>query len=222
MKEELPDTIQALGLSIPALMDIAMEAKKRCHKITENCGYCGLLIALRAFFMNYADQFRVALRQIDRSKKNEEDWNTFQLCFTLMQNTGEVLVKLQQLEKDLTANVLELNQKETVVEYKYLLLNANDRKEFDSLVKCVTDGTQLSLLDHVTTEFSKICADIHHTTYQVVFTPISLQLGIVSSAKTWAQFSNSIMHNADLPDYSFSPQEYITQVRIFFKNLQLS
>lgn len=212
MKEELSDTVQALGLSIPSVNDAAREAKIRCQEITENCGYCGLLIALRAFFLSYANFYRVALRQIDRQKKTEEDWNTFQLCLSLLQNTGEVLLSLQELEKDLTSSVLHLNKRTAKVDYKYLLLNQTDLKEFESLVKCVTEGTQLSLLDHVTTEFNKLCSDIHHTTYQVVYAPISVHLDIVQSPKIWEQFASTSLHNSDLPEYSFTPQEYITQV----------
>lgn len=212
MKEELPDTVQALGLSVPQIIDEAREAKKRCQTITENCGYCGLLIALRAFLLSYADQFRVALRQIDRSKRQEEDWSTLQLCWSLLQNTGDVLLNLQQIEKDLTATVLENHHNKGRFEYKFLLLSSSDRKEYDSLVKCVTDGTQLSFLDHVNTEFTKLCSDIHHTTYQVVLAPILVQLDTVKASKMWSQSINSTLHNSDLPDYSFSPQEYITQV----------
>lgn len=216
IKEELPETIQALGLSIPSVIDIAREAKKTCLQITENCGYCGLLQALRSFLMSYADQYRVALRQINRNKKKDEDWNTFQLCLSLLQNAGDVLIQLQLLERDLTATLLEPVQSDSAIEYKYLLLTAEDRKEYDSLLKCVTEGTQLSLLDHVTNEFNKLCADVHHTTYQVVFAPISLQLEAVSLAKTWAHFANSSINTSELPDYSFTPQEYITQVFITF------
>lgn len=186
----------------------------RCEELTENCGYCGLLVALRAFFLSYANFYKVALRQIDRRAKTEEDWNSFQLCLLLLQNTGEVLLSLQELEKHLTTSVLNVNKKKYKVDYKYLLLNQTDLKEFESLVKCVTEGTQLSLLDHVTMEFNKICSDIHHTTYQVVYAPISLQLDIVQSPKLWEQFTSSSLHNSDLPEYSFTPQEYITQVII--------
>jgi len=201
------------------VIDTAQEAKKRCRDITENCGYCGLLIALRAFFLGYVDQYKVALRQIERRRGNEEDWNLFQLCLSLLQNTGEMLLKLQQLEKDLTATVLELNQTDTVIEYKYLLLNTTERKEYESLVKCVMEGTQLSLLDHVTVEFTKLCSDIHYTMYQVVFAPISVQLVFVQNPKMWAQGNDSLLGNADLPDYSFSPQEYITQIGQYLMTL---
>lgn len=213
IKEELPDTIQALGLCLPMIMDIARESKKRCEEITENCGYCGLLIALRAYFLRFADQYRVALRQINRNKKNDEDWGTFQLCLSLLQNAGDVLLQLQQLEKDLTATLLETGQSgDALVDYKYLLLSAADCKEYESLLKCVTDGTQLALLDHVSSDFNRLCADIHQTTCQVVFAPIATQLQVVQSEKIWAQFANSTVNISELPDYSFSPQEYITQV----------
>lgn len=219
MKDELPDTIQALGLSIIQVIDYATESKKRCERLTENCGFCGLLVALKAFFSNYAGYFRVALRQIERSKKFEEDWNTFQLCLSLLQYTGEVLLKIQQLEKDLTSTILEFNNKETELKFSKLLLDAANLREFQSLVRCVTEGTQLSLLDNVTTEFNKLCLDIHHTTYNVVFRPISKQLDVVAAVDTWAQFDNSSLHSSDLPDYSFSPQEYITQIGQYLMTL---
>ncbi|KAL3278698.1 hypothetical protein HHI36_016232 [Cryptolaemus montrouzieri] len=213
MQEELSDTVQNLGLSVTSVMDIAREAKHRTASVTENCGYCGLLIALRAFFSGYADQYRLALRQIERNKKNVEDWSTFQLCLTLLQNTGDVLLKIKQFEKEITETVLtNLNRKYDNVEYKYLMLNTETRKEFDSLVKCVTEGTKLSLLDQVNNLFVSLCSDIHNTTYQIVLSPISSQLNIVQSAKTWQQFSSSSVHSSDLPDYSLSPQEYITEV----------
>lgn len=221
IKDELPDTIQALGLSIPLIFDNAQEAKKRCQEITENCGYCGLLIALRAFFVGFADQYKLTLRQIERCRGNQEDWNLFQLCLTLLQNTGELLIKLQAFEKVLTSTIINLNPSDMLIEYKYLLLNSSERKEYESLVKCVVDGTQLSLLDHVSVEFTKLCSDIHHTMYQVVLAPISTQLSIVQNPKSWANVNDTVYDNSDLPDYSFSPQEYITQVNMVYFHLKL-
>lgn len=207
IKEDLPNTIQALGMSIPTIFDYARESKKRCAEITENCGFCGLLIALRAFLLSFADQFRVAQRQLDRIKSKEEDWNTFQLCLSLLQHAGDVLLNLQQLEQELTTTALEFNKSDNVNEYKGLLLTDNERKEFESLIKCISEGTELSLLDHVNAEFSRLCSDLHHTTYKVVFAPISTQLEQVKHTNI-GDISN------DLPDYSYSPQEYITQVLV--------
>ncbi|KAL1505928.1 hypothetical protein ABEB36_005376 [Hypothenemus hampei] len=211
MKDELPDTIHALGSSVNSVIDFVIEAKKRCEQFTENCGICGLLVALREYFSNYAGFYRVALRQIDRSKRLKENWNIFQLCFSLLQHSGDVLLKIQNVEKDLSQTVLKLNKSSTF-NHKNFLLDKTALKEFESLVKCVTEGTQLSLLDYVTKEFTKLCTDIHNTTYQIVFAPISVYLETVSSNEIWSQFENSSWLNSDLPDYSFSPQEYITQI----------
>ncbi|KAK9878962.1 hypothetical protein WA026_003781 [Henosepilachna vigintioctopunctata] len=220
MADKLSDTIQNLGLSVNSVMDIAREAKNRCAEITENCGYCGLLIALRDFFSSYVDQYRVALRQIERNKKNVEDWATFQLSLSLLQNSGDMLLKMKQFEKEITETVLkDLNRKFENVQYKLLLLNDEDRREFDSLVKCVTEGTKLSLLDYVNNEFMTLCEDIHNTTYQIVLSPISSQFNVVQSAKTWKQFADSSFHSADLPDYSFTPQEYITEIGQYLMTL---
>ncbi|KAB0789984.1 hypothetical protein PPYR_15730 [Photinus pyralis] len=219
IKDELPDTIQALGLSVSTITDAAQDAKTRCKNITENCGYCGLLIALRAFFLNYSDQYKITLRQIERSRGTKEDWNLFQLCLSLLQNTGDVLLHLQKFEKELTSTILELNESDSGIEYKHLLLDSSERREYEALVKCVMEGTELALLDHVTVEFGKLCIDIHHAMYEVVFAPISVHLQVLQLPKTWSHIQESFSGNLDLPDYSFSPQEYITQIGQYLMTL---
>lgn len=108
IKDELPETVQTLSLTIPMVMDMAQEARKRCQSVTENCGYCGLLLAFRSFFLSYADQYRMALVQIERKYAQQEDWGLFQLCLSLLQNTGDVLLNIQKLEKELTSTVVDL------------------------------------------------------------------------------------------------------------------
>lgn len=124
------------------------------------------------------------------------------------------MINLHKLEKDLTSTILQFNKNENLIDYKHLLLDKNERKEYDSLVKCVTEGTKLSLLDQAITEFNRLCSDIHYITHQVVITPILKQLHSVQSTKMWIQFAESSYHLNELPDYSLSPQEYITQVSI--------
>lgn len=89
-------------------MDMAEQSRRRCQSLTENCGYCGLLAALRAFLLGYANQYRAALKQIERGCTQQEDWGLFQLCLSLLQNTGDVLLQIQKLEKDLTSAILDL------------------------------------------------------------------------------------------------------------------
>ncbi|XP_050312701.1 conserved oligomeric Golgi complex subunit 7 [Anthonomus grandis grandis] len=224
IKEELTDTVEALGFSIDPVMDYASEGRERCRKLTGSCGFCGLLVAIRAYLSSYAGYFRVALRQLDRSSKSnvqekeeeleEDNWTNFQLCFTLLQHCGEVVSRVRELEKQLIDDVLTLNRKS---ELKRFLLDGNSAKEFDSLVKCVTEGTELAPLDHVTRDFGQLCVDVHHVTRRIVFAPISAHLGAVPVPETWQHRDGS--GAPDLPDYSFTPQEYVTQIGQYLMEL---
>lgn len=70
-------------------------------------------------------------------------------------------------------------------------------------------GSETTLLESVVTALEKLCRDVHFTTYQVIFAPVSVQLDTAQS--TWTSDTKS-QAVTDLPDYSFAPQEYITQV----------
>jgi len=66
----------------------------------------------------------------------------------------------------------------------------------------------------------KLCSDLHHTTYEVIFAPIFTQLLLVQKAPAWSSDTSKISNlSSDLPDYSFAPQEYITQVGQYLMTL---
>jgi hypothetical protein len=83
---------------------------------------------------------------------------------------------------------------------------------FFNCIRCVS-GEQTLLEEHVALSLNKLCSDVHHTTFQVIFAPISVQLEQVQSAPAWSNINKQATSiAADLPDFSFVPQEYITQV----------
>nr|CAD7420510.1 unnamed protein product [Timema poppensis] len=70
----------------------------------------------------------------------------------------------------------------------------------------------MSLLEFIALPLKKLCSDVHHTTFQVIFAPISSQLDLVQSAPAWSATSKqAVTVTPDLPDFSYVPQEYITQ-----------
>ena len=74
-------------------------------------------------------------------------------------------------------------------------------------------GEQTLLEEHIASSLNKLCSDVHRTTFQVIFAPISVQLEQVQSAPAWSSVNKQATNvAADLPDFSFAPQEYITQV----------
>lgn len=121
----------------------------------------------------------------------------------------------------------------TIQYLNYIFLHAgeDDQKRQRTPVKCehreiiilkisiCISGEETSLLEQVFTAVEKLCKDVHHTTYQVIFTPISKQLEQVATAPAWN--SKEAPFAVDLPDFSFAPQEYITQVIYFFHTVQL-
>ncbi|XP_067003846.1 conserved oligomeric Golgi complex subunit 7 [Anabrus simplex] len=220
-KDDLMDTIQGLGQSVPRAMSVIMDANDRCMKFTESCGYCGFLKATKASLSNYLDQFRIALRQLELQKRDQEDWNMFQMCLTLLQNVGEVLSQLKQLDQDLIKSVLEASRtvqtQHPFTQFNQLLLNAAGRKELENLINCIQEGEETSLLEPVTSLLNKLCSDVHHITFKVIFAPISMQLDQVQSAPAWSNANTSV--TSDLPDFSFAPQEYITQIGQYLMTL---
>nr|CAD7198705.1 unnamed protein product [Timema douglasi] len=219
-KEDLMDTVQGLGQSIPRAMLILNKANKRCLQFTEGCGYVGLLKAIKVFLSSYLDQYCLALRQLDKQKKVQEDWSMFQMCLTLLQNVGELLNQLKQLDRDLSMSVIDVSRKmegqkdrNPFTCYNNLLLNSSGQKEFNSLVSSIQE-------EFIALPLKKLCSDVHHTTFQVIFAPISSQLDLVQSAPAWSATSKqAVTVTPDLPDFSYVPQEYITQIGQYLMTL---
>lgn len=75
-------------------------------------------------------------------------------------------------------------------------------------------GGEQYVLKSVLSAIEKLCGDVHRTTFAVILAPITVQLNLVQSAPAWCASvaKSSVTLTLDLPDYSFAPQEYITQV----------
>lgn len=222
VKDDLMDTIQDLGTSVPKSVSVAMNSAQKCQQFTEGCGYPGLLKALKIFFSGYLDQFKGALRRLNQLKKDQEDWNLFQMCLTLLQNVGELLLQLKQLNSDLKHIILDsvgnLNgsHNQPFSQYKLLLLNDEGRKDLEALTLSAKEE-DTHLLETVAQQVKKLCGDVHHMTFQTILAPVSLQLQNVSKASSWCNSASSM--TPELPDFSFAPQEYITQIGQYLMTL---
>ncbi|XP_017882921.2 conserved oligomeric Golgi complex subunit 7-like, partial [Ceratina calcarata] len=223
--DDLSDTINVLSLSISRIMEYANEANKRCKLFTEGCGYPGLLKSLSSYFNKCLEKYQAAIWQLERKKVKHEDWNLFQMCLTLMQTIGDLLGQIQQFEKSLVIDITEANNKlqstnvSVFNQYKKLLLNASSQTDLENLVLSFQKEEE-TILDPIIKSIHKLCSDLHRATYEVIFAPIFTQLLLVQKAPAWSMEANKITQlSADLPDYSFAPQEYITQVGQYLMTL---
>ncbi|KAK0159641.1 hypothetical protein PV327_010735 [Microctonus hyperodae] len=229
--DDLSDIINSMSLSVSKVIDYSLEANKRCKLFTNGCNYHGLLKALNNFFKQYIEKYNYCLKQIERRMSKHEDWNLFQMCLTLLQTIGELLVQIEQFEKTLVINIVEVNNKlssSTISEfkqYKILLLTQAGRNELNELILSLQNN-DTTILNSIKKLIYKLCGDLHRTTYEVIFAPIYTQLMFIQKAPAWSNNINNdtgndnIMNlNADLPDFSFAPQEYITQVGQYLMTL---
>ncbi|XP_076644594.1 conserved oligomeric Golgi complex subunit 7 [Halictus rubicundus] len=224
-QDDLSETINALSLSISRIMEYANEANKRCKSFTDGCGYPGLLKSLNSYFNKYLEKYQAVVWQLERKKVKHEDWNLFQMCLTLMQSIGDLLGHVQQFEKSLVIDITEANNQSqsTAVsvfyQYKKFLLNASSQTELENLVASF-QREETTILDSIIKSIHKLCSDLHRATYEVIFAPIFTQLLLVQKAPAWSTDASKLSQlSADLPDYSFSPQEYITQVGQYLMTL---
>ncbi|XP_012242067.1 conserved oligomeric Golgi complex subunit 7 [Bombus impatiens] len=225
VQDDLSDTINNLSLSLSRVMEYANEANKRCKLFTDGCGYPSVLKSLTRYFNKYLDKYQVAIRQLEHKKVKHEDWNLFQMCLTLMQTIGDLLGQIQQFEKSLIIDITEANNKlqstsgSVFNQYKKLLLHTSSQNELENLTASFQKEEE-TILDPIIKSIHKLCSDLHRATYEVIFAPIFTQLLSVQKAPAWSTEINKMTHlSADLPDYSFAPQEYITQVGQYLMTL---
>lgn len=65
-----------------------------------------------------------------------------------------------------------------------------------------------------------MCTELQSSAFSVIFHPIQEELSTVSGLAVWNSASaGSESLEAEMPDFSFSPQEYITQIGQYLMTL---
>lgn len=225
-QEDLSETVQSLGLSVSSAVGTVLDAHKRCLQFSQGCAFIGLLKAIKSYFSTYLDQFQIALKRLDKQIGSAEDWNMFQMCLTLLQSVGQLLSEVHHLDKELLQSLINTmktspeNKTTAFTNFKLLLLDDGGQKEFALLCKSYQEGSDEFILKSVVTAIEKLCGEVHSTTFAVILAPIKVQLNLVQSAPAWCASENkSPALTLDLPDYSFAPQEYITQIGQYLMTL---
>ena len=82
-------------------------------------------------------------------------------------------------------------------------------------------GAVTPLLQQSVSLLSAACSDLQKATFNIMFHPISCQLELVPGLELWAAQTTGegTMESSTLPDFSFSPGEYITCVGEYLMTL---
>jgi hypothetical protein len=218
------DTVRNLESANGRFTNWIEDSLKRCSDITQNCGLPSLLNVLVMLIKIYLDKYRKAQKQLLASRSSREDWGLLQLCINLLQYLGEINVYLLNLEAKIGDELLKKYEEHESNGhlFKYKISGKREWNELQKLAITVKES-RLKSLDNsagkdgiMTSVFElvqKICVEIHDTTLAIAFSPVEEHFKNIEPPASNAN------DNIDLPDYSFAPQEYITQVGQFLLTL---
>ncbi len=128
---------------------------------------------------------------------------------TLLQTIGTVRLKLNEIESEIKNILLKKDKQMREDEFFcYKIFGKRDLNEFQRVVKKINESENLPneivIFDGLLEPIGNICKDIHHTTLASVFQPIENDFKKIEI--------NESLANPDLPDFSFTPMEYITLI----------
>ncbi|XP_065340265.1 conserved oligomeric Golgi complex subunit 7 isoform X1 [Cloeon dipterum] len=213
----LEDRVQMFGQT--KVIDLTSAAVSRCMKLTDGCGAAGLLLAIEAFTEKYISIQIQTLEELLKEKSENEDWTLFKMCLSMLQSSGELMVQLEELDNLISNSLRQLlklvSAPSTSAAEKFdeLLLTPDGRSNLHLLMDKAYKGDPL--LEAPLRNGTNLCSTAHKTAVEVIVSPVMPQLDAVLAAKTWQLHRVS----ADLPDFSFSPQEYITQIGQYLMTL---
>ena len=221
--KDILDELRLISLSVPKLICSFKTASALCLDLTEGCTYDQLTNAFEECLVQYLDRFSALMKRLEKRKSAAHSWNILQQSLQLNQNCGDLLLNLEDLDISLAIEFLDKtkpflnvtdNAQAVQQHHLYLLDTIKMKKlvEFHARVK--QNPTLFTILfKHIQSTLE----DLQNCTFKILFHPIQEQLVAVSSAQMLEQVWTSTSAGADtkepdMPDFSFSPQEYITQI----------
>jgi len=230
------DTIEEIHslVSCVARIGASVEsASKRCTALTQGCAFPGLASAVARALDSHLDRYRRIMRRLEKRKVVvDDDWSVLQHCLSANQATGDLLLQVESLDLSLCHAFLEstrhflgsdASECPALQQHHTLLCDQAQCQALKKLYESVVSktGSTTPLLQQSVSLLSAACSDLQKATFNIMFHPISSQLELVPGLELWgAQTAGEgTMDSATLPDFSFSPGEYITCIGEYLMTL---
>ncbi|KAL1461335.1 hypothetical protein WDU94_013241 [Cyamophila willieti] len=205
-RDDVMDQVDGLAHSTDVVFKIMTEAVDTCFELSRGCVVTQLIETCNKFLLDYLQRFSSISKQIS-SKHNDADvdpWHLFPLCLAFLQAQGDLLHRMF-VWSNLIADRVNENRPRVGV-FGALYLSKEETRAFHSFLLMLEQGDEHQLLPSIAVKVEKMCKSIHQITYEVIFNPISSYINKAQSS--WTQNPQ----RSNLPDYSFTPQEYVTQI----------
>ncbi|XP_058958542.2 conserved oligomeric Golgi complex subunit 7-like [Pocillopora verrucosa] len=241
------ETAGFMAESVEKIFHLAEQAVEYCTDLTDGYAVRGLCHVLEEFFGAYTgrmDECVSILRKecsLDVDPKvdatsNEgisEDWTMFQNAFRLIQICGDLLIKIENLDKRLLASILStvqdfdskvddaIGEKTATPQrpfqwYNYLQQERPiEYSTFNEFIqKLHSAGDSATVLSSVSDQFQALNERVHSFAFDIVFIQIKQQLGRTPKLEVWSAKSpeSGAALSDELPAFSLSPLGYITHI----------
>ena len=105
-------------------------------------------------------------------------------------------------------------------QHHLFLLDARGQAVVEKFFSEVQAGTNYPVVAPCLRIVSRLCKDVQATTFAILFHPVQDQLNGISESPVWSSTSaGSDSLEFDMPEFGFSPQEYITQIGQYLMTL---
>lgn len=210
----LSENVRALARERQSLVTGVSQALSRCEAFTSGLGMPALISAVQFSFLKHLEQYDNLVREIEIEKRTKEEWSIFQICLGLLQNTGELQNTLDELDRELVQALEKViwKEKEFEIDLKNVMFTKSALEQYNSFMNSFKDGDKTSVFEGVKSRLSKVTERVTGTSLDVMFAPVRAQL----SRASWGSQA-ALSHQ--LPDYSYAPLEYITQIGEYLMTL---
>ncbi|XP_046855424.1 conserved oligomeric Golgi complex subunit 7-like [Xenia sp. Carnegie-2017] len=229
------ETVDVLSESVGKIFHFTENAVDICFSFTDGLGSFQLMLSIEVFFALYLENIEAAVNKIrgnlnlDEQSETDvkEDWQSFQYSSKLIQICGDLLIRIQDLQASLSKRVVNSCQKwlkkkknpekKTVADIfnMHNYLEKENRLEFESLMEFIDSVMNGSnILNEVVKRIEDINNSVHTLAFEVAFLPLKSKINTVSSLQVWCKTKSDLGDSLsdDIPEFSLSPQGYITEV----------
>ena len=230
--KDLVDELRNIGGSVAKAVAVFEQASKRCCDLTEACAYPGLIQdSFSTCIAPYVERFTILMKRLDRRKAASHSWLILQQSLTLNQICGDLMLQLEDLDGNLSHEFLDrtksflLHSSDKAIHHHDLyLLDNPSAKKLKSFHDSVNQGIEFPISSGLLKIATKLCKEIQASTFGILFHPVVDHLSVINQPLTieniWkSPYAGSDSRQADMPVFSFVPQEYITQIGQYLMTL---
>ncbi|XP_043223970.1 conserved oligomeric Golgi complex subunit 7-like [Amphibalanus amphitrite] len=216
---DLQERVDAVGSSVSKLMTLLHSALDRCLSFTY--GYClpQLLDAFQCAFETELANVNATAKQLESQPSAGSDWTVFHASLRLLQAIGDLMTQTSRLEERVLSVLSQPPGGVPAHLSAARLLSAGDQSRYQQLVDRVAEGDSLVLLEPCHRLLDSTNEEVQKVAFRAMFAPIRSQLKAVETVDWEGRGGAGASLSADLPDFSYTPQEYITQVGQYLMTL---